>query len=178
MKIFNKILWYVLAVIVIAACNDGIDPISRLDPGPDEDAPQVTIQAPTEGYQLQLPDEVAPITIRFEATDDIELASVTVSLNGSQIASFNEFIDYRRFVHEFVYENVPTGSHILEITATDLEGRSTTEARNFEKVPPYVAKYEGEIFYMPFDGDYLEMISFSEADEVENPGFAGFGVAG
>lgn len=178
MKIFRLLSTSFLAVLMMIACNEGIDPISRIDPGPDEEDPIVTIQAPAEGYQLQLPEAVAPVTIQFEATDDIELASVTVSLNGNQIASFNEFIDYRRFLQEFVYDSVHTGAHVLEVTATDLEGRSTTVARNFLKVPPYVPKYEGEIFYMPFDGDYLEMISFNEADGVGSPGFAGVGVKG
>jgi len=178
MKIFRLLSTSFMAVSIMIACNEGIDPISRVDPGPDEEAPQVIIQAPAEGYQLQLPDAVAPVTIQFEATDDIELVSVTVALNGTQIASFDEFIDYRRFLHEFVYDSVHTGAHVLEITATDIEGKSTTTARNFEKVPPYVPKYEGEIFYMPFDGDYLEMISFQTADEVGNPGFVGTGVKG
>ena len=178
MKIVKHIAFLVMAVFWIAACDDGIDPISRVEPGTDEEAPVVRIQAPVEGYQIQLPDALAPVTIRFEASDDIELGSVVVNLNGNQIASYNEFIDYRRFIHEFTYDSVPTGAHVLEITATDLEGKSTSASRNFEKVPPYVPKYEGEIFYMPFDGDYLEMISFREATEVGSPGFAGAGVRG
>ena len=169
---------YSIAACVLAACNEGIDPISPLDPGPDETAPQVIIRAPTEGYQIMAPQAVAPVTITFEAIDDIELGSVSVSIDGNQIASFNEFKDYRRFVHQFVYDNVPTGTHVLQITATDLEGKSTTQSVNFEKVPPYSPVYQDEIFYMPFNGDFTEMISFQEATVVGNPGFTSQNVRG
>src|SRR5690606_8033917 len=121
--------------------------------------------------QILAPQTLAPVTISFEASDDIELGSVTVSIDGNQVASFNEFKDYRRFVHQFVHENIATGPHVLQITATDLEGKSTTQSVNFEKVPPYVPMYQGEIFYMPFNGDFTEMISFEEATVVGNPGF-------
>jgi hypothetical protein len=178
MNVFRQILIYSMTAFLLAACNEGIDPISPFDPGPDEASPQVIIRAPTEGYQIMAPQAVAPLTISFEASDDIELGSVTVSINGNQIASFSEFRDYRRFVHQFVYENVPTGTHVLQITATDLEGKSTTQSVNFEKVPPYVPRYQGEIFYMPFNGDFTEMISFEEATVVGNPGFTSQNVQG
>lgn len=171
MKIFKQILFFTIAVLVAASCNEGIDPISSVDPGPDESAPQITLKAPTEGYQIMAPQALAPVTINFEISDDIELSTISVAINGNQIASFSEFKDYRRFVHEFTYDSVPTGSHVLEITATDIDGKSTTESRNFEKVPPYVAKYQDEIFYMPFDGDFTEMISFEQATVVGSPGF-------
>ncbi|MFW5756438.1 MAG: LamG-like jellyroll fold domain-containing protein [Tangfeifania sp.] len=168
----------ILALITFA-CKDGyIDPISQVDPGPDESAPVVTIDSPSEGYQIKVPEPVVPITIEFEATDDIELGTVTVELNGNEIAVFDEFLDYRRFVHEMEYEEVTNGQHELKITATDKEGKSTTETVHFEKVSPYTPKYEAETFYMPFDGDYMEMISFQTATEVGNPGFAGEGVLG
>lgn len=178
MNLFRKISIYVLAMLFAVACEYGIDPISRVDPGPDEDAPRVVINAPTEGYQLMAPQAVAPLTISFEASDDIELAGVTVTLNGNPIASFDEFKDYRRFVHQFVYDQVPTGSHVLQVTATDLDGKSTSSTVNFEKVPPYSPQYQGEIFYMPFDGDFIELISFDEATVVGNPRFSSQNVGG
>ncbi len=42
----------------------------------------------------------------------------------------------------------------------------------------YVPVYEGEIFYMPFDGNFMELISFQPATEVGNPDFAGVSVEG
>jgi hypothetical protein len=178
MNIFRQLLIYSMAAFLLAACNEGIDPISQVDPGPDESAPQVIIRSPAEGYQILAPQALAPVTISFEASDDIELGSVTVSIDGNQVASFNEFRDYRRFVHQFVQENIATGPHVLQVTATDLEGKSTTQAVNFEKVPPYVPKYQGEIFYMPFNGDFTEMISFEEATVVGNPGFTSQNIKG
>ena len=36
---------------------------------------------------------------------------------------------------------------------------------------PYVPKYSGEIFYMPFDGNYKDMATGTEATEIGTPGF-------
>lgn len=178
MNSLKQIIIYVVAVLLAVACDQGIDPITPVEPGPDEADPELSIEAPTPGYEIKVAEPVSPVLISFEASDDIELGSVTVSLNGNQIASFDEFKDYRRFVHEFEYDSVPIGSHELTITATDLEGKSTSESVSFEKVPPYVPVYDGEIFYMPFDGDYMELNSFQAATEVGDPGFAGESVEG
>ena len=179
MKTINRILFFVLAVFVAGACTQNyIDDISKVEPGPDETAPVVTIISPSEGYQIKVPEAVAPVTIEFEATDDIELSSVSVKINGTEIQSYTDFKDYRRLVDELVYDKVTNGAHVLEITATDLDGKSTTATVNFEKVSPYTPKYAGETFYMPFDGDYMELISFEAATKVGNPGFAGEGVVG
>ncbi|HDR51981.1 MAG TPA: LamG domain-containing protein, partial [Mariniphaga anaerophila] len=178
MKLLKYISVFILAALFAVACNEGIDPISPIDPGPDESAPVVTITSPANGYQIKVPETVAPVTIGFEATDDIELGSVSVKLNGTEIKKYSEFKDYRRMIDQFVYDNVTNGAHVLEITATDLEGKSTTATVHFEKVSPYTPKYAGETFYMPFDGDFMELISFQTANTVGNPGFAGQGVLG
>jgi hypothetical protein len=179
MKTINRILFFVLAVFVTGACTQNyIDDISKVDPGSDESNPVVTITSPANGYEIKVPETVAPVTISFEATDDIELSTVSVKINGSEIQKYTDFKDYRRLVDELVYNNVTNGAHVLEITATDLDGKSTTATVNFEKVSPYNPKYAGETFYMPFDGDYMELISFETATKVGNPGFAGEGVLG
>lgn len=178
MKLTRYILLGFIAVFVAVSCYEGIDPISRVEPGADLTAPVIKIISPAEGYQIKVPDLVSSITIDFEVTDDIELGTVVVKINGAVIGTFNEFKDYRRLVNQVVFNNVVIGAHVIEITATDLEGKSTTVKRNFEKVSPYNKKYDGEIFYMPFDGDYMEMISFNTAAKVGNPGFAGQGVVG
>ncbi|SHI33180.1 Concanavalin A-like lectin/glucanases superfamily protein [Tangfeifania diversioriginum] len=179
MKTLNKIIVFALALIVLGACDQNyIDDLSKVEVGSDETAPAVTINSPADGYQIKVPEAVAPVTISFEATDDIELSTVSVKINGTEIQSYTDFKDYRRLVDELVYDNVTNGAHVLEITATDLDGKSTTASINFEKVSPYTPKYAGETFYMPFDGDYMELISFQTAAEVGNPGFAGEGVLG
>ncbi len=178
MKLLKYMFIGIAAIILAVACEEGIDPITPVEPGPDEEAPSVTIQYPTENTRLQVPEEVTPITIEFEVTDDIEIGTISVELNDNEIAGYNEFKDYRRFVEELLYENVTNGEHTLTITATDIDGKTTTESVTFEKASPYTPKYAGEIFYMPFDGSYMEMISFETPTVVGNPGFAGEGVVG
>lgn len=177
MRIKN-ILYSLLALFMIAACEDGIDPINPVDPGPDETAPQIVFNYPKEGIEIESPEQVIPLDIDFVVTDDIELQSVTVSVNGTQIAGFTEFIDYRRFLKVVRYDNLADGNHTVTITATDINGKSTTKTVNFAKVPPYIPVYEGEIFYMPFDGEFREMISFTQPTVVGNPGFTDNAVVG
>ena len=43
-------------------------------------------------------DDVAPVDIQFEATDDIEIASIALALDGTKITEFTDFKDYRRAV--------------------------------------------------------------------------------
>ena len=169
-----------LLFVLFMGCNEGIDPISRVDPGPDQTAPIINIQYPTEGTAIMVFETVTSIDIKFEVTDDIEIASVKVELDGSELASYgtSDFPDYRRFIETFTYDNLTDGDHILTISSTDLDGKTTTASVNFEKEPPYVAKYAGETFYMPFDGDFIDLVSVTRPTVVGNPGFAGESVAG
>ncbi len=178
MKKFKNIIVGMLAIVFVVSCNEGIDSITPIEPGSDQSAPVVTINFPLEGTQIQVPELVASVDIKLEVTDDIEIGSITVLLDGAEIASFTNFKDYRRSLEEFTYDNVTNGDHTLTVTATDLEGKSTTVTVNFSKAPPYVAMFEGETFYMPFDGDFMEMISFKNATVVGTPGFAGESLAG
>lgn len=178
MNYIKYILAGLMLFVMAIACNEGIDPITSVNPGSDETAPAITVNSPSAGFQIKVPEAVASVTIDIEVTDDIELGSVSVKLNGTEIKKYGEFRDYRRLVDQFVYDNVTNGAHILEITATDLQGKTTTKSVEFEKVSPYTPKYPGEKFYMPFDGDYMELISFQPAKKVGNPGFAGQGVLG
>jgi hypothetical protein len=41
-----------------------------------------------------------------------------------------------------------------------------------ENDKPYAPKYSNEVFYMPFDGDYKDLVSKTEASKVGSPGFA------
>lgn len=178
MKIL-KLAWVgILFAVIAVACNEWIDPITEVEPGPDESAPVVTIKYPAEGTEIKVPETVASVTIQFEVTDDIEIATIRVLMDGTEIASYSEFKDYRRVIEELVYDQVTDGAHTLTVTATDTEGKSTTASVNFSKALPYVPVYEGEILYMPFDGAYMDLISFQNATVVGNPGFAGESVVG
>ncbi len=172
MKTYFKIIVLALTVFAINACDQNyIDPISKVDPGADETAPQITVNFPPEGYELQTNDAVASITIDFEVRDDIEIANISLKINGSEIAAFDEFMDYRVAMETYTYDNVTTGSHVLTVEATDLEGKTTTSTVNFSKAPPYVPVYDGEVFYMPFNNEFREMNSLQLATSVGMPGY-------
>lgn len=173
MKVLSKILPIFFTILLVSACNEWIDEISSVDPGPDLSAPVVNIEYPVEGTAIQSPELIASVNIQFEATDDIELASISVMIDGVEITSYDDFIDYRRAVIEYLYDQLTSGTHTLTITATDLEGKTTTAEVHFEKKPPYTPIYAGETFYMPFDGDFVEKVSFTTATVVGTPGFSG-----
>ncbi|MEO1030002.1 MAG: LamG-like jellyroll fold domain-containing protein [Bacteroidota bacterium] len=168
----KKIIYILSLALLFMGCEEGIDPITEVDPGPDAGAPLVTIIKPVDGFEIQVAEPVTSTTIEFRAEDDIELGSVTVALDGLQIASFDTFLDYRIFINEFEYDNITTGDHVLEVTATDLVGNVTTAVSNFSKEPPYTPLFPGETFYMNFDGSYSELVTVTDATEVGNPGFA------
>ncbi len=171
MKIFKYIPVIAMALFLAAGCNEGIDPISAVDPGPDQDAPVITIKSPVEGLAIEVDSLVASVMIQLEVTDDIELKTVKVLMDGTEIGSMTAFMDYRRALMEFRYTQVATGNHVLTVQATDLGGKSSSKSVNFMKKPPYVPMYSGELFYMPFNGDFVEKITFREATKVGAPGF-------
>ena len=159
--------------ILFYSCNDGIDPITPVAPGLDETAPMVTLKYPQDGTQIRVLEEVTSINIEFQVEDDIEIGEIELLMDGSQIASFSDFKDYRRVIEEYNYENVTNGEHQLTIKATDLSGKTTEKTVTFMKLSPYTPLYEGEMLYMPFDGDYVDLISLQKATVVGTPGFAG-----
>jgi hypothetical protein len=173
MKIIKNILTGAFAAIIMLGCNnDGyMDPIKSVAPGADETAPVVTVNYPFEGAKIQVKENVVPINIQFEASDDIEIKTVSVELDGTKLADFTDFKDYRKAVETYKYDELTNGTHTLKVTATDLSNKSTTVTVNFEKVEPYQPKYPGEIVYLPFDGDYLELLTITEATKGGSPTF-------
>ncbi|MBL7971011.1 MAG: hypothetical protein JNL03_05780 [Prolixibacteraceae bacterium] len=172
MKSLKYFFISMLAIVFATSCNEGIDPITPIAPGTDASAPALTIKYPLEGTLIRVKEDVTPINFQLEAEDDIEIKSISLKLDGTEITSFNDFKDYRRAIKEYLYNNLTNGSHTLAITVTDLSGKSTTKSVNFEKIAPYKAKYANETFYMPFDGDYMELLSITNATKVGNPGFS------
>lgn len=180
MKILKFTVILSLSLLFAGGCDeDGyIDPLTPVDPGTDQAAPTVAIEYPAEGTQIRVAEDIAPINIQFMVQDDIEVQDITLFIDDTEIASFNEFKDYRKVIGEFLYQNLTTGEHTLTITATDISGKTTSESVTFEKVEPYQPVYAGEVFYMPFDGDYFELVSSTNPSVVGDPGFAGEGVVG
>ncbi|SHJ01535.1 LamG-like jellyroll fold domain-containing protein [Pseudozobellia thermophila] len=139
------------------------------------DGPVITLSSPSpEGSTIiSSVEEVAPITISFQVEDDLGIANITVDLDGQEILNINEFSDNKLFNIDDLTQDVSTGSHTLTITATDIDDVVVTETTTFEKieVPPYTPMFDGEMFYMAFDGNYSEAISGSDATAVGSPGF-------
>lgn len=174
MKTINRILFFVLAVFLAGACTQNyIDDISKVEPGEDTEDPAVTITSPTNDVIIPFTDDETSLDIQIEVTDDIEIGSVTVNLDGNQLATFSNFKDYRRFLGTARAENVPLGEHTLQVKATDLAGKETTVTFTFEVSNKYVKKYDGETFYMPFEGGlFMELLEEKNATVVGEPGFA------
>ena len=179
MKFTNKLFLFLMLAGFTLACNrEGIDPISSVDPGPDQGDPEVVISFPLEGSLIQVLEAVTTVNIKFEATDDIELVEVAIDYDGTQIAVFKEFLDYRRFVGEYAYDQVTDGMHTITITATDGNGKTGSATVNFTKEPAYTPLYAGEVLYMPFDGDFIDLVNIRQPTVVGSPGFAGESVVG
>lgn len=179
MKNINKyFIGFLALLLMLSSCDNGIDSITQVAPGADENAPIITIKAPLDGAKFKVNDALISIDIEFEVTDDIEVGSISVVIDGSEIASMNSFIDYRRVLENVTANNITTGIHELKITATDLEGKSSTSIVSFEKEPPYIPIFSNEVLYLAFDGDYTELISVTPTTKVGNPTFAGEAVVG
>src|SRR5690606_27247233 len=137
----------------------GIDPLTQVDPGADESAPVVVISYPAEGTQIKVLEPVTSITIDFVEIDDIEVTSLAVAIDGNNVGNFSGFKDYRRvLIDDFIYDNITDGDHVLTVTAVDLDGKTTSVSVNFTKEPAYTPLFDGEVFYMPFDGNYTDLI--------------------
>ena len=169
----SKFLFGITAIMLVA-CEDGyIDDINAAEPAPDLEAPTVDFNFPLEGTLVRVVEEVTSLTISFEAADDIELQTVVVQLDGQQIATYDEFIDFRRLVvNDLVFEGLTNGSHTLTVSVTDMTGKDIAQTVNFEKTEPYRPQYDGEVFYLPFDGEFLELVTLNSATEVGSPGFS------
>ena len=173
-----KFLTFGLLVLLFSCKDQYIDDISKVSPGADETAPVVTISYPTEGTKIKVSEDVATINIAFQVTDDIEISTVTVKVDDAVVATFDDFLDYRIVKKEVVYDQLTTGTHVLDITAVDSDGKTTSTLVNFEKEPAYVPMYNGEIFYMPFDGSLVELVTATFATGVGSPTFPTDAAAG
>jgi len=172
MKIIKYIFICSLVTVLAVSCEKGLDPIIQVDPKPDATVPTLEITYPVEGKPFVSPDEIAPMTIKLLAVDDVELKSVILKLNGTEIASFTEFKDYRRLDLQYAYE-LASGDYTLDVTVTDLTDKSVSGSVSFRKITaPTYDPLDGEVAYFPLDGFYLDLISGNGLTPVGTPGFA------
>ena len=172
MKNFKYLLAFTVGIIFTTACNKSyIDPIKQVAPGADNAAPVVTIGYPFEGKKIQVKEDVTSVNIQVKASDDIELASVKLNLDGTDLITWSTFTDYRIAIEQYNYTSLGNGNHILTVTATDKAGKNTISKVNFSKVAPYKPIYNGEVLYMPFEGDAMEAISVSMPTVIGTPVF-------
>ncbi|MCF8366317.1 MAG: hypothetical protein K9H16_11080 [Bacteroidales bacterium] len=173
MKIIKYFLIYSLIAALAVSCEKGLDPINSVDPGTDATAPELVVSYPVDGKNVLSPDSVATITIKCVATDDFELKSVVIQLDGVEIANLNSFLDYRRADISYNYNGMLDGDHVITVTATDIADKSTGQTVSFTKitVPPY-DPLEDEVLYLSFDGAYLDRITGNQIPVVGSPGYA------
>lgn len=172
MKIIKYIFICSLVTVLAVSCEKGLDPIIPVAPKPDQSVPTLVINYPVEGKPFVSPDEPAKIAFKLVATDDIELKSVVLQLDGVEIASFTQFKDYRRLDLNYDYD-LAAGDHTLFVTVTDLTDKNVSGTVNFSKITaPVYAPLDGEVLYFPLDGYYLDLISGNAVTLVGAPGFA------
>ncbi|KAF0204778.1 MAG: hypothetical protein FD170_203 [Bacteroidetes bacterium] len=160
MKNFRYFILFSLMMVFAASCEKGLDPINSVSPGPDTEAPTIVFNNPADGGIIRIGEDQTTVTLILTAADDIEISSVVVQLDGTQIASYNSFKDYRRAVLKVAYDNLADGDHTLTATVTDKADKTVSSSINFKKytVTPYVP-LEGEVLYMGFEGTFTDAIS-------------------
>ena len=168
MKNISKYILTFIALALMSSCEDGIDPITSVNPGADAGPPTVVINSPNDGDIITELELSSIINIDFDVVDDIEIQMITVDLDGEQLAMYDTFTDYRIFGDQFTKDNISFGNHTLTVSATDLSGETTNVSVNFTK-QSYVPIFSNEIFYMPFDNDFGEYISMTSPNQMGSP---------
>lgn len=172
MKLIKYIFLLSLIIAFGVSCEKGLDPINAGDPGTEVDNPEVVITFPQDGKIVRSSDSVAEVTFKFLASDDFELKSVSVKLDDSEIGNITTFKDYRRLDANYMYSELRDGSHTLIVVVTDMSGKTASDTVNFLKITTAVyVPLDGEVLYLPFDGDYKDAISEKDLTVVGSPAF-------
>lgn len=159
-------------LLAIVGCNEGIDPITYVPPGDDLSAPTVSLTFPSGDLNIPFTDTEVDLDIKFRVEDDIRIDNVSVVLDGETIHDQSDFLDYRIYLGSEFYESLGLGDHEMTLTAKDASGKTTTETLSFNVSNKYLTKYDGELFYMPFEfGLYTELVSETDPTVVGEPGF-------
>jgi hypothetical protein len=174
MKPIKYLFIYFLVALLAASCEDYLDPINPgSPPGPDVEDPELEITFPVAGKPVVSPDVVATVTFKFLATDDVEIKSITIDLDGTVLSTMTSFKDYMRADVKYVYDNLTEGDHTLTVTVTDKTDKTVTGSVDFKKITaPVYVPMNGEVMYLPLDGYFLDLISGNAVTVEGTPGFA------
>ena len=157
------------AVTLLTACSEGyIDDITQVSDGEDKVAPIVTIMNPTsEIVNIPFTDTMADYTFDFKVSDDVEIKSINISLDGTALKTYNSFLDYRNYTGSYLYKNLGLGNHTFKVDAVDLSGKTTTKTFAFNVTNVYQPLYLGESFFVPFDYPSADPLKFA-SDLLQN----------
>ena len=149
-NIFNIILTGML--ITLASCSDGyIDDITPVAQGTDSSAPQIQITSPSGNLTIPFTDTKTNMKFEYKVSDDIEIGSIEILLDGVKLNTYNTFKDYRMFIDSYAYNNLGLGNHTFTVNAKDLAGKSSTKSVTFNIDNKYTPLF-GEKVYIPFFG--------------------------
>lgn len=187
-KIKMKKIVYILTFVAAAffySCEQGIDPITVVQPGVDEAVPVVSFVSLTVGSDTKnkLGSDVVTfnvtdtVSVDFKVVDDIELASVTVTMNDEVIATYTDFLDYRRFIESLTFNDLGLGDYTLKVDVLDTDGNAVQSILQFKKASPYTRYTSNEIAYYPLDGTWQDMIQLGYSTP-NGTVFAGVGKVG
>lgn len=169
----------------LTSCSNGyIDPISEMAPGEDVSAPVVKINSPAPGNTtIPYPDTVTNQKFDFSVSDDIEIGSVEILVDGIKKATYSSFLDYRNFSGKYE-QDLGLGDHTFTVNATDKSGKSSTQTVSFSIDNQYIALF-GEKFYVPFfaGSGFTDLLSGGNPAVVGSPttvsnGYSGFAYKG
>ena len=146
----NIIPIILVSFLALSSCDDDyIDPISEVAAGEDVSAPVITINSPAAGNAtIPFTDTMTNQKFDYKVSDDIEIASVEIIIDGVKMATYNNFLDYRN--HAEIYaKDLGLGAHTFVVNAKDKSGKSSSKSVTFNIDNTYSALY-GEKAYFPF----------------------------
>lgn len=151
--IFNCIGIGIMLSLSFTACKKGyIDPITKVDPGADAAAPTISIISPANStVVIPFTDTKTDMPLQFSVSDDIELKNIDIALDGTKLASFTSYIDYRSYAGTHLYKDLALGNHSFVVTATDLAGKTSSKTFAFTVTNKYQPIFPSEAFFVPFD---------------------------
>lgn len=160
-----------LSFTAVVGCRNGyIDDITTVAATEDTAAPQVTILKPAADESIPFDQTSVDYDFSYTVTDDVEIKTVEVYLDGNKLSAYNSFLDYRIFKNSFT-QNLEVGQHEFKIIATDITGKSTTQTFSFKVSNKYEALYPNEVAYFPFyeNNVFTDILSGNQPDVVGTP---------